>query len=326
MCRLESCSRAARSPATTRRSFPWRRQHGKRVTQSRSPPTRRSSPKSARPASRHNRPAWAPRDAKNGPLGSPGSIASSATRNERSSSPRSSPTSSSRRVPADLERIVSSWRPDLVVHEIAELAAPLVCTAAGVPYVDVGYGSLVPLSILEAAGAAAAQHWRTRRPRAGPFRRAVPAPLRRHVPAVDGNRRDQHDRSRATELAARGRGLARRTNHVESASIRRPLVYVTMGTVWNHDLGMFQTNSRGARRSTARRRRDRRTHERSRGARAPTAQRLGAPLDRAGRDSPALRARDRARRSGHDARRPGARRPAPRDPAGRRPIQQRRTS
>jgi UDP:flavonoid glycosyltransferase YjiC (YdhE family) len=59
----------------------------------------------------------------------------------------------------DLESIMSAWQPDLVVHELAELAAPLVSTARGVPYVDVGYGSLVPRAILEAAGLAAAPHW-----------------------------------------------------------------------------------------------------------------------------------------------------------------------
>ena len=35
------------------------------------------------------------------------------------------------REPLDLESIMSEWQPDLVVHEVAELAAPLVCTALG---------------------------------------------------------------------------------------------------------------------------------------------------------------------------------------------------
>src|SRR3954470_20084063 len=50
---------------------------------------------------------------------------------------------------ADLESILSAWQPDLVVHEMAELAAPLVSTAHGIPYVDVGYGSLIPRALLE---------------------------------------------------------------------------------------------------------------------------------------------------------------------------------
>jgi hypothetical protein len=56
----------------------------------------------------------------------------------------------------DLQPIMTEWQPDLVVHEVAELAAPLVSTALGIPYVDVGYGSLVPRALLEAAG----ERWR----------------------------------------------------------------------------------------------------------------------------------------------------------------------
>ena len=44
----------------------------------------------------------------------------------------------------DLESIVAAWQPDLIVHEMAELAAPLIGTLAGLPYVDVGYGALIP--------------------------------------------------------------------------------------------------------------------------------------------------------------------------------------
>ena len=83
------------------------------------------------------------RDARrSGRRGSPGSIVSSATSNGSSSSPRSSPTSSSRRAPPTSTAIVRQLAPDLVVHEVAELAAPLVCSAAGLPYADLGYGSL----------------------------------------------------------------------------------------------------------------------------------------------------------------------------------------
>ncbi len=42
------------------------------------------------------------------------------------------------------------------------VAAPLVATAHGIPYVDVSYGSLIGSSLLRAAGEAAAPHWRAR--------------------------------------------------------------------------------------------------------------------------------------------------------------------
>jgi len=62
----------------------------------------------------------------------------------------------------DLDPIVDQWKPDLVVHEMAELAAPLVCTTHAIRYVDVSYGPLIPAALLRAAGTAAAPHWRVR--------------------------------------------------------------------------------------------------------------------------------------------------------------------
>ena len=74
----------------------------------------------------------------------------------------------------DLESIVDTWRPQLIVHEVAEFAAPLVGTARGIPYVDVSYGALISSSLLRATGEAAAPHWRARgldpHPVAGLFR------------------------------------------------------------------------------------------------------------------------------------------------------------
>ena len=55
-----------------------------------------------------------------------------------------------------------------MVHEVAELAAPLVSTSLGIPYVDVGFGSLIPRRLLEAAGAAARPHWSARGLEPGP--------------------------------------------------------------------------------------------------------------------------------------------------------------
>ena len=52
---------------------------------------------------------------------------------------------------ADLASVVASWRPELVVHELAELAGPLVATAAGLPYATAGYGILPSEGVLRAA-------------------------------------------------------------------------------------------------------------------------------------------------------------------------------
>jgi UDP:flavonoid glycosyltransferase YjiC (YdhE family) len=44
----------------------------------------------------------------------------------------------------ELERILADWRPDLVIHEATDFAAPIAAAAAGVPTVTQGWG-LVPL-------------------------------------------------------------------------------------------------------------------------------------------------------------------------------------
>src|SRR4051794_1951077 len=141
----------------------------------------------------------------------------------------------------DLELIVDSWSPHLLVHEVAELAAPLVGSARKIPYVDVSYGALIDSSLLHAAGKASAPHWRARglapHPVAGLFRHLyvdtcppslqnpeialLPAvqmlrPAAAHVPEVD-----PPDWLVQVDAAA--------------------TVYLTMGTVWNRNLDIFRS-------------------------------------------------------------------------------------
>jgi UDP:flavonoid glycosyltransferase YjiC (YdhE family) len=140
----------------------------------------------------------------------------------------------------DLESIMLAWQPHLVVHEMAELAAPMVSTSLGIPYVDVGYGSLIPRALLKSAAASAARHWRARQlephPLAGLFRHLYvdPCPPALQIPEI-------------TELAVVQQMRPTLTN--EHADQRPPwlsalphdqTVYVTLGTVWNTDIGLFQ--------------------------------------------------------------------------------------
>jgi UDP:flavonoid glycosyltransferase YjiC (YdhE family) len=141
---------------------------------------------------------------------------------------------------ADLEQSLRAWRPDVVVHDVAELAAPLVCATSGVPSVDLSYGPLVPLAILRAAGLAAAPHWRARGLEppayAGLFRTLYldtcpPSLQSDEMAAPDAPSQIQALRpGTATDIAA---PAAPRPD-------RRPTVYVTMGTIWNRDLAVFQ--------------------------------------------------------------------------------------
>ena len=141
---------------------------------------------------------------------------------------------------ADLETIISTWQPDLVVHEMAELAAPLVSTACGVPYVDVGYGSLIPRALLEAAGAAAAPHWRARglepHPVAGAFRYLYVDPC---PPALQNREIDDLPAVQPLRPAAGETQITERPAWLTQLP-PRPTVYVTLGTIWNTDLDVFR--------------------------------------------------------------------------------------
>lgn len=60
---------------------------------------------------------------------------------------------------ADLLPLAASWRPDVLVHESAELASPLVGTVLGVPSVTHSYGGAVPPPFLTEAGDRLASLW-----------------------------------------------------------------------------------------------------------------------------------------------------------------------
>ena len=59
----------------------------------------------------------------------------------------------------DLLPVAERWRPDLVVHENGELAAPLVAALLGVPLVTHAFGGAVPAGILADAGQRVAPLW-----------------------------------------------------------------------------------------------------------------------------------------------------------------------
>jgi UDP:flavonoid glycosyltransferase YjiC (YdhE family) len=140
----------------------------------------------------------------------------------------------------DLESVMSAWQPDLVVREMAELAAPLVATALGIPYVDVGFGSLIPGALLDDAGVAAAPHWRARglepHPLAGAFRYLYvdPCPPALQNPEIADVAAVQPMRPAAAELQ-----VTERSAWLDDLP-HRHTVYVTLGTVWNTDLDIFR--------------------------------------------------------------------------------------
>ena len=140
----------------------------------------------------------------------------------------------------DLDRVVDAWAPDLLVHEVAELAAPLVASERGIPYVDVSYGSLIPFALFRAAGEAAAPHWRARGlepdPLAGLFRHL-------YVDTCPPSLQNPEIELIAAVQALRPAAAERSTDDTPEWLDRlggMPIVYVTMGTIWNRDLDLFR--------------------------------------------------------------------------------------
>jgi hypothetical protein len=63
---------------------------------------------------------------------------------------------------ADLERICAQFRPDAIVHEVAELAGPLAASLAGIPWATVGFGPLLQPDVADIAGEGVAPLWRAK--------------------------------------------------------------------------------------------------------------------------------------------------------------------
>ena len=59
-----------------------------------------------------------------------------------------------------LRPLVEDWRPDLVLHDAAELAAPIVAASIGVPSVCQGFGEIMPEPSARRAGEQMAPLWR----------------------------------------------------------------------------------------------------------------------------------------------------------------------
>ena len=139
----------------------------------------------------------------------------------------------------DLFRVVEQWSPHLVVHDVAEFAAPLVATVAGIPYVEHSYGPAVQSDVIRAAGKATAPFWTSRglapHPLGG-FYRYLYLDVCPHSLQVPG--------------AATGAVQGIRTVETELPESSRlswldalpdlPIVYITLGTVYNRNLGVFE--------------------------------------------------------------------------------------
>jgi UDP:flavonoid glycosyltransferase YjiC (YdhE family) len=138
----------------------------------------------------------------------------------------------------DLLAEATAWRPDLIVHETADLAAPPVAAALGVPSAQHSFGRLLPDACLERAASVTAPLWERLglEPDAwsgqyrGPYIDICPPSLQDASPPR--GTRVLHLRP-ATPLDDDPAWQERLDGG-------RPVVYVTLGTVFN-DSGRFST-------------------------------------------------------------------------------------
>jgi UDP:flavonoid glycosyltransferase YjiC (YdhE family) len=135
---------------------------------------------------------------------------------------------------AALLPVAREWRPDLLVHEHGELAAPLVASVLGLPHVVHAFGGGIPPAILTDGSRSVADLWSQHGlpvpPYAGCFEHLYldicPASMQTvplgHIPAVQAARPVSHGGEELRDLDA-----------LLPEDDGRPLVYVTLGTVNN---------------------------------------------------------------------------------------------
>ena len=125
----------------------------------------------------------------------------------------------------DLIAIAQAWSPDLLVHDQAELAAPLVATILDRPSITHAYGTAVPVAILEESSVHLAGLWRDHGrdvpPYAGCFRAGY---LDICPPSLQTTNTDHITAVQALRPVTASR---------PTVSGLQPLVYVTLGTVQN---------------------------------------------------------------------------------------------
>jgi len=141
---------------------------------------------------------------------------------------------------ADLVPLVERWQPDLLVHDETEFAGPVAAARAGIPWADQSVGILRPLTMSRLAARTLAPLGERHGVDVGPF-----GGLFRYLyldvapPSLQSSEIGEiavaHPVQNATfEPGAEGEGLP---GWVEELPPDRPVVYVSLGTVFNARAG-----------------------------------------------------------------------------------------
>ena len=145
----------------------------------------------------------------------------------------------------DLELVVQSWKPDVVVHETWEFAGPIAAASAGIPSICQTLGLRIDDTILDSVAAAVAPLWQQHglkpEPTAGLYRTlcldTTPPSLQDHESAK--SRDVIHAMRPVAEPPVPGEALPQWIEHRRNV----PLVYMTLGTnsSTNSDVSMFRS-------------------------------------------------------------------------------------
>ena len=146
----------------------------------------------------------------------------------------------------DLFRAARDWKPDLIVHEAADFAAPAVAEALGVPHVTHSLGLVIPPERVADAGELAAPIWERlgleARPFGGCYDHAYidicpPSMQRDEITYVS-----RTIRARPASLrAVPGERLPDPLSERLAVDPSLPVVHVTFGTVFDHSATIERT-------------------------------------------------------------------------------------
>lgn len=136
----------------------------------------------------------------------------------------------------DLLEIARSWQPSVLVHDAADLAAPVVAAALDIPNVCHGFGTVIPATSVASAAERTEPLWRAigmePRPYGGcfdhlyidPFPPSLQPNVAEHLGRVIGE-------APHAAPAAPDESLPRKVDEAVASGF--PLVHITFGTVYN---------------------------------------------------------------------------------------------
>lgn len=157
---------------------------------------------------------------------------------------------------ADLIALLRDWQPDVLLHEETELGGPLAAAVAGIPWAGQSVGILRPLAMARLAGetlAPVAREWGADvGPDAGLFRYLYLDVCPPGLQSAEIGRVEVAHPMRNVDhvgegpVAQEGPGTRRGPEMAAPAWMEdldpgRPTVYVSLGTIFNHDPGVFST-------------------------------------------------------------------------------------